>query len=178
MTKKKRLFLGLFIGLSAIFVLLAAGFIGVYASYRRPYREVVKESGLDANLVYAVMKAESGFQEDAKSRAGAVGLMQILPSTAQFVCKINGLPFDIEKLIDGEYNVKIGCLYLVYLLERFPVTETALCAYNAGEGTVSQWLADSTYSTDGLTLNEIPYRETRAYVKKIMKFRKIYEFLY
>ncbi|MDE6059164.1 MAG: lytic transglycosylase domain-containing protein [Clostridia bacterium] len=175
MTKKKRL-LWLFIGLTIILLLFAAVFIGFFVSYRRPYRETVKESGLDENLVYAVMKAESGFREGAKSRAGAIGLMQVLPSTAQFVCEINGLQFDIEKLTDGKYNVKIGCLYLTYLLERFPVTETALCAYNAGEGTVSQWLADTAYSTDGLTLIEIPYSETRAYVKKIMKFRKIYEF--
>lgn len=175
MTKKKRLF-WLSIGLTIILLLFATAFIGFFVSYRRPYRETVKESGLDENLVYAIMKAESGFCEAAKSRAGAIGLMQILPSTARFVCAINDLQFDVEKLTDGKYNVQIGCLYLAYLLERFPVMETALCAYNAGEGTVSQWLADTAYSTDGLTLIEIPYGETRAYVKKIRKFRKIYEF--
>ena len=104
--------------------------------------------------------------------------MQILPSTAEFVCEMNGLEFSPDKLNEGDYNVTIGCLYLNYLLKRFTVTETALCAYNAGEGTVSEWLSESAYSADGLTLKQIPYAETRSYIKKITKFRKIYEILY
>lgn len=174
---KKRLFV-LGMSLSILILLMATVFLGLYATHRRPYRKEVVESGLDENLVYAVMKAESGFQEDARSGAGAVGLMQILPSTAEFVCEMNGMEFEPGRLIDGEYNVKIGCLYLSYLMERFSAVETALCAYNAGEGTVAGWLADFKYSEDGVTLKEIPYGETRAYVKKIMKFHKIYEFLY
>lgn len=177
MTKRKRS-LCFAVGLVIVLVILIALFFGWRASYRRPYRNIVKESGLDESLVYAVMKAESGFNEEAKSNAGAVGIMQLMPSTAEFVCEMEGLEFNIARLKEGEYNVRLGCLYLIYLLKRFPAEETALCAFNAGEGTVSEWLADSEYSRDGITLEKIPYGETRAYVKKVIKFRKIYEFFY
>lgn len=157
---------------------LSAGiFLWIRSCYRRPYREVVERSGLSPALVYAVMKAESGFHEDAVSRAGAVGLMQVLPSTAEFICRGNGVEFDAERLREGEYNTQIGCLYLSYLMGRFE-EQTAIAAYNAGEGTVTEWLRDGRFSEDGKSLKEIPYPETAAYVKKVMKFRKKYLFFY
>lgn len=124
------------------------------------------------------MKAESNFDETAVSRAGAVGIMQIRPSTAEYICRRQGMEFHAEKLLEGNYNVTIGCMYLAYLLERFPDETTAICAYNAGEGTVRRWLADQTYSADGNILSEIPYAETRIYAKKVSDFRKIYEIFY
>ncbi len=159
--------------------LLAVGiFFGVKACFPVPYRDAVKESGLEPSLVYAVMKAESGFDEDAVSRSGAVGLMQLRPATARFICELTGVAFFEDKLTEGEYNLRLGCLYLKYLLQKFPVRETALAAYNAGEGTVGDWLTDPSCSKDGLTLTRIPYPETRGYLKKIKNFRKIYEFFY
>lgn len=146
-------------------------------SYRRPYREIVAESGVEEGLVFAVMKAESGFRESAVSEAGAVGLMQLLPATADFVCRKNGLSFVPERLSEGSYNVRLGCLYLRYLLERFP-EETALAAYNAGEGTVTKWLKNSEFTDDGVSLSRIPYPETARYVKKVEKYRKNYLFFY
>ena len=71
-------------------LLLAAMVLSFFAAFPRPYREIVGESGLDGALVYAVMKAESNFREDAESDAGAVGIMQLLPSTAAFVCEREG----------------------------------------------------------------------------------------
>lgn len=152
------------------------GIVG--ASFPRPYRNTVKESGLNAALVYAVMKAESNFNERAVSKAGAVGIMQILPSTAEFICSKEGIEFQAERLQEGDYNVEIGCKYLQYLLKRFSSADTAICAYNAGEGTVLKWLNDASLSRDGKRLTRIPYAETRGYLKKIRKFRKIYEILY
>lgn len=168
------------IPLLAFFILLMGAFaaaLGIKLSFPTPYREVVLAQPIEASLAYAVMKAESGFREDARSRAGAVGLMQLKPSTAEFICQIEQLPFSAERLTDGAYNIGLGCRYLKYLLERFSVQETALAAYNAGEGTVRGWLKNADYSADGLTLLEIPYSETRAYVKKVIKFKKIYEFM-
>ncbi len=162
--------------ISVFIILFALCFF--LASYRRPFRQTVEKSGVSPSLVYAVMKAESGFCENALSGAGAIGLMQLLPSTAEFICRKEGIVFKAERLYDGEYNVTLGCKYLAYLLNRFSAEETALAAYNAGEGTVFDWLSDSKYSTDGVTLKEIPYPETAQYVKKVEKFRKIYEFLY
>lgn len=122
---------------AALSVLLAA-YLWMRMNYRRPYPETVEESGLPPALVYAVVKAESGFDERAVSRAGAMGLMQLLPATAEFVCAREGTVFCEELLLDGKYNVGIGCKYLKYLLGKFPNEQTALCAYNAGEGTVSE----------------------------------------
>ncbi|MDE7158174.1 MAG: lytic transglycosylase domain-containing protein [Clostridiales bacterium] len=174
MKKKSRL-----VWLIVPIVLLFAAAVSLFAvksAFRRPYRDTVENFTLDRNLVYAVMKSESGFREDALSRAGAVGLMQIKPSTAEFICQRDDIPFDAEKLSQGEYNTELGCRYLLYLLERFPVCETAVAAYNAGEGTVSGWLKNAEYSADGRTLKRIPYPETERYVKKVIKFRKIYSF--
>lgn len=170
-----RIFLAVALGLAA---LICVVYFSVRSAFPRPYADVVEGCGLDACLVFSVMKAESGFREDAVSEAGAVGIMQIMPSTAEFVCRREGIPFDASRLKDGAYNTRLGCKYLAYLLKRFPVRETALAAYNAGEGTVSDWLNDRNYSSDGVTLDKIPYAETRGYVKKITKFTKIYEFYY
>lgn len=162
-------------GAGAILLLALCCF---FANFPRPYRKTVEGSGLPPALVYAVIKAESGFREDAESGAGAVGLMQLLPSTAAFVCEREKLLFESERLKEGDYNIVLGCRYLAYLLDKFPSVETALCAYNAGEGVVSEWLRDEKLSEDGVTLKTVPYAETAAYLKKIKKFRKIYEFLY
>ena len=167
--------------IAAILLLITAcitGFAVLRARFPRPYREIVAASGLDESLVYALIKAESGFNEEAVSRAGAIGLMQLMPSTAEYICAKEGIGFDRERLSDGAYNLTVGCAYLSYLLRRFSVEETALAAYNAGEGTVRDWLKDDSLSTDGKTLSRIPYPETESYVKKIKKYKKIYVFFY
>lgn len=161
-----------------VFLLLVLLFYGCRAFFPRPYRDEVQASGIDPSLIYAVVKTESNFDEKAVSRAGAVGLMQLMPATAQFICDRAGLVFDQKRLTDGAYNLKLGCLYLKYLIERFPVRETALAAYNAGEGTVKVWLADANYSADGKTLSRIPYPETENYLKKITKIKNFYDFFY
>ncbi len=161
---------------AAIF-LFTGGYFGVKAKYPLLYAETARACGVDPKLACAVMKAESGFRTDTVSRAGAVGLMQVLPSTAQFVCAREDIVYREELLTDGAYNVKIGCLYLAYLFDKFPKSEVALAAYNAGEGVVAEWLRDPNVS-DGLGLKKIPYAETRRYVKKVGKFRKIYDFFY
>ncbi len=168
--------------IAAIMALLLAGCLGALlfgcVSYRRPQRETVERSGVEPALVFAVMKAESGFREDAVSAAGAVGLMQLLPSTAEFICRKDRVPFEAERLTEGSYNAALGCRYLAYLMERFPVRGTALAAYNAGEGVVAEWLKSGEFSPDGKNLTHIPYPETARYVKKVEKFRKIYLFFY
>lgn len=163
------------LALAALSLLILSLFLCFPAAFPRPYRAVVEQSGLSPALVYAVMKAESNFEESAVSSAGAVGILQLRPSTAQFIAERSGIPFFPERLTDGEYNTRLGCAYLAYLLERFE-EETALAAYNAGEGTVQGWLSDPRCSEDGRTLFQIPYAETRRYLKKISFFRKIYGF--
>lgn len=164
-------------GLIALPLLLAALFFGVRGiCFPRPYREKLR--GKDSSLLYAVMKAESNFRENALSAAGAVGVMQLLPTTAEYICRLSGIPFEPERLWEGEYNAQVGALYLDYLIKRFERPETAVAAYNAGEGTVREWLSEKRCSEDGKTLSFIPYPETQRYLKKVMKFRKIYLFFY
>lgn len=163
---------------AGVLALAAALFFGVRAAFPRPYRTLAENSGLPSSLVYAVMKTESGFREDAESRAGAVGIMQLLPSTARFVCRLEGMDFSPERLKEGDYNVTLGCAYLRYLLGRFGGTAEALCAYNAGEGKTAEWLKNENYSDDGVRLRMVPYPETASYIKKVEKYRKIYEFFY
>lgn len=174
---KRRVKIGIFCTVLAA-VLCFSTFAALRARFPRPYREIINSSGLDPALVYGMMKAESGFDEKAESHAGAVGVMQLLPSTAKFICRREKIFYDETKLFDGEYNAQIGTLYVKYLFEKFSDPETVLAAYNAGEGTVSDWLSDETCSADGTKLLRIPYPETERYIKKIRKFRKFYQFLY
>lgn len=161
---------------AAIGILLFLIFLfSVFAcSFRRPCRKTVQKYAHFPALAFSVMKAESGFSKNAVSDAGAVGLMQLMPSTAKFVCERNEIPFEEERLQEGDYNAMLGCIYLNYLLSRFSDQETALAAYNAGEGTVSSWLKSGDCSDDGVHLKFIPYAETRNYIKKVLKYQKIY----
>ncbi len=127
-------------------------------------------------LVHSVIKAESNFNNKVKSSKGAVGVMQILPSTANFIVE----KYSLKKgdLYDAEYNILIGVFYIKYLEKKFLYVENVLAAYNAGEGNVIKWLKDIRYSNDGKSLDDIPFEETRNYVKRVKKFYKIYDFLY
>lgn len=156
----------------AFFLVYPSSFVPV--AFPKPYPDEVAESGLSPALVYSVIKAESNFCEDCISRAGAVGLMQLLPATAEFVCDRFSIGYEEERLTEGGYNVRVGTAYLRYLLGKFS-ERTALAAYNAGEGVVSEWLQDGAYSSDGVELAVIPYPETEQYLKKIGLYRKIYE---
>ena len=134
------------------------------------------EFEVDKALVFAVIKTESGFNKDAVSNKGAVGLMQLKPSTADYVAKKLG---ESEySLFDASDNIRLGVYYLKMLTVRFGDVKIALCAYNAGEGKVAQWLKDEKYSSDGKTLFSVPYKETADYLKKIEKTSKKYSKLY
>ncbi len=148
--------------------------------YPLKYRELIIESAdyfsLDRALVFATIKVESSFDKNAQSNKGAVGLMQITLSTAEYIAKrLNINEYDLQ---DENINVRFGCYYLRYLIDKFKNIETAICAYNAGEGNVSKWLKDSDYSEDQITLKTIPFKETEEYLKKIVKTFEKYKKLY
>ena len=114
----------------------------VKLSFPLKYAENVKtyaaRYNLDESLVFAVIKAESGFDKDKVSPKGAVGLMQIMPKTAEYVSKefFSGRKFDLTNPGD---NIELGCFYLAYLAEKFDNRAEILAAYNAGEGNVKLW---------------------------------------
>lgn len=131
---------------------------------------------LDRALVLSVVKVESGFDKNAVSGAGAIGLMQITEKTGEYIAsKLGVLDYDLTNVKD---NLNFGCFYLKYLLTKFSDIQTALIAYNAGEGRVVKWLKDSKFSDDGIRLKTIPYKETRDYITKINKNFSKYKELY
>ena len=149
----------------------------------RKYNEIVEKYTsvfhLDESLVYAVIFCESGFDPDAVSSAGAVGLMQVTEDTALWaVGKIAWLDEETFDLTNPEDNIAVGCWYLDWLNGSFDNQYTALAAYNAGHGKVSEWLSENEHSSDGIHLENIPYAETDKYVKKVYIVRTLYRLFY
>ena len=131
---------------------------------------------LSPALVASVINVESSFNEHAKSNKNAIGLMQIKLSTANYMNDLNNNEAIQESnLFSPKTNINLGCQYLRYLIDKFHNIETALAAYNAGETRVRTWLNSGIYSTDGVCLNYIPFKETKNYVKKINKNLKYYK---
>lgn len=151
-------------------------------TYKRDYSEFVEkyssEYSVPESLVYAVIKTESGFDKDAVSKAGNIGLMQLGDDTYTWISRVMGEEAPTGPIDDPETNIKYGTYYLHNLYKRFGDWDTALAGYNAGHGRVASWLDDKLYSTDGKTLTYIPIDETRNYVNKVNRAKEIYEKLY
>lgn len=135
---------------------------------------------LDVNLVYSVIRVESNFDSNALSRKEAKGLMQVSDVTGEWGASEIGMEsFQKELLYEPDVNIELGCWYLDRLINQYPKkVDTALAAYNAGSGNVSKWLKDAQYSSDGETLDKIPFPETSNYVKKVNFVKKMYDMLY
>ena len=146
-------------------------FIFFFNAYPLKYKDQIKiyskEANLKSALIASIINAESSFNTNAVSSKGAIGLMQIIPQTAKWVCEKNKIEYSYNKLFNAKYNIQIGCLYFSYLLNKFADEHTAICAYNAGEGTVANWLKNEEYSANGITLDKIPYIETKNYLSKV-----------
>ena len=145
------------------------------------YEEIIekyaKKYNIQEELVFAVINAESRFDKNAISNKGAIGLMQIMPETGQWLSeKLKLDDFSEEMLYTPEINIQLGCYYLGYLLEKFNDEKLALCAYNAGTTNVYRWLDNDKYSLDG-NIHTIPFKETNKYVKKIKILKKGYVIL-
>ena len=151
------------------------------ALYPLAYEDVIlacgREYDVPAALICGVIRRESRFRENATSRAGAYGLMQLTEPTFRELCAELGLA-STEEIMSPYHNVRCGIYYLRCLYDRYGSWETALAAYNAGLGNVDRWLEDPRYTADGKTLHTIPYRETAAYVQDVLKTKEIYYILY
>lgn len=148
--------------------------------YREEIINYSKEFQVDPYLVAAIMKVESNFDPYAQSHKGAMGLMQIMPSTGNWVAKEISLDnFYLQELYVPEVNIKIGTWYLQTLSNQFNGDiHLILAAYNGGSGNVSKWLLDKRYSNDGKNLEYIPFRETRNYVEKVLFYYNLYRRIY
>jgi soluble lytic murein transglycosylase len=153
-------------------------------SFPRGYRDIVaayaKKYGVDELLVYSVIREESRFQKDAVSPADAVGLMQLIPPTARVVASQIGISgFTTEMLTIPRINIEMGIFYLSQVLDRFNGdVEFALASYNAGPGRASDW-QDQFYGLEKDELiEEIPFRETRNYIRRILRSYGAYKAIY
>jgi soluble lytic murein transglycosylase len=172
--------------LVAMIIAVAAGSRYVIKENFFPYkyREYVDtysaQYNLDPLFVLAVIKTESKFDEDAKSHKNAVGLMQITVATGEWAAKEMGYStFSKENLYDEEYNIRMGCWYLRRLSDTFDGDlDLAVAAYNAGPTNVQSWLQNEKYSSNGKSIDYIPFGETKKYVDKVNAYYHIYEYFY
>lgn len=146
------------------------------------YEETINKNAtlnhLDANLIIALMREESHFNPKAQSGAGAVGLMQILPSTALHVASIKNINYQGKSsLLNPQDNIQLGSAYINYLNDKNENMAYTVASYNAGPGAVSRWKANSDYDIDEFIEN-IPYIETQNYVKKVFRSYWCYKRLY
>ncbi len=161
---------------------LFGGIAGIDRHLRQRREDAVYDTVLTAAAAYhvspamilAVISTESDFRADALSPVGAMGLMQLMPETFAFLRdeKLKEALAD-DAVWDVAVNIRYGTFYLSYLFERFGAWETALAAYNAGEGRVAEWLNDPLLS-DGNTLLTIPYEETENYVAVTLSAYRTY----
>ncbi len=174
---KKNIILSLAISSLIIVGVLLAGY-GVYQlSYPVKYEaEIAKysdEFGVEEELIYAIISAESGFNENAESRVGAKGLMQLMPTTAAFVAyDLLELDSFLETdLYDAETNIMLGSRYLKYLLDKFEDSDYAIIAYNAGETNLLSFIRNDEIEEGS---NFTPFKETNAFLEKVKKNMRIY----
>ncbi len=143
-----------------------------------------KKFGVDVCLVYGVIRTESGFDPNAVSQAGAIGLMQLMPDTFTWLQNYR-TDFMPEKLLDSselykpDVNIEYGTYLLRYLLDRYDGdVSLAIIAYNAGYGNVDNWLADGTIPKSGVTSEQIPFTETANYLTRVTEAMENYRELY
>lgn len=146
--------------------------------YKKKYSEYVTKYAqkyeVDENLIYALIKAESNFEADAESNKNAKGLMQLMYSTAEDVAKKSGIELTEDNILEPDININIGIKYISILLDKYGCVEVALAAYNAGSGNVDKWIANGTIKSDGSDIENVPFKETNNYVRKILRDYKIY----
>lgn len=195
MSKKKRI--GLAVSVSCVCALLLALAILTFVWVRvwEPQRERLmyplryeeellaasEEFAIDPCMLAALVYCESSFRADAVSSVGAIGLMQIMPETGEWLATKIDLPepYTTESLYDPATNLRLGCWYLDFLHDRYDGRwQEALTAYIAGQGQVDQWLEDPELSADGQSLDVIPGRDVKEYAAKVMRAHEKYKEIY
>lgn len=174
------------IALILILVLIVTGAVtcrsALKALYPHKYADIVEkysaQYGVDENLIYAVIRTESSFRTDAGSEVGAAGLMQIMPETFEWLCMRMGVQAQFPELYEPDTAIRFGTYLLHLLQDEFGDTRTLLAAYHAGSGQVSGWLRDASVSSDGKTLERIPFPDTAHYVQKVERAMKMYTKIY
>jgi soluble lytic murein transglycosylase-like protein len=143
-------------------------------AYPRDVLRAAAAESVSAALLWAIMRQESAYDRGARSRAGALGLLQLMPATAS---QLAGRAVPEDSLADAGLNVRLGARYVRALLREFGDARAVLASYNAGEDAVRRWRRDGS-PIDDEWVERIPYRETRDYVKQVYAAWRRYEALY
>ncbi len=154
------------------------------AAWPRPFEETVRtavdEFGFDAALVYAIMREESTYRPEVESPAGARGLMQLIPPTAERSASALGVEaFGPDRLYDPAVNVRFGTFYLRQLGQQFQDSRPhMIAAYNAGPDIVERWLARGGSMPTDRFVDSVPYTETRCYLRRVLRSYRMYQLVY
>ena len=153
---------------------------GYPKGYAAEIEPLAKSANLDPYFVYALIRQESRFQPGVVSPAGAIGVMQLMPATAVKLAKARGQTnLDLSRLVDPPLNINLGILYLRFLTQLFPENLAyVIASYNAGEEAVARWVGGDAPADREVFIEEIPYQETRHYVKKVLQNYWNYRWFY
>lgn len=178
--------------MKVVAVLAALVFLGVgLAVYRQVVRSLypihygsaiersARESAVDPFLLASMIRVESDFRPSARSSKGARGLMQILPSTGHWIAqKLRIEGFTEAYLDEPEANIRMGAWYVAELTREFGATIPAIAAFNAGRGNVRKWMDQGRWDGSARRLDDLPFRETRVYVRRVINARSWYHRVY
>ena len=150
--------------------------------YKKEYNEYVEkysiQYGVDENLVYSIIKNESKFDSNAVSTSEAKGLMQIMDNTVKDIANgIDEMEYDNIDIFDPETNIHLGVNYLSELLEKYGNVPLAVAAYNAGIGNVDKWIQNGVLDENGTDIENIPFKETNLYVRKVLRDYEIFSLI-
>ena len=187
--RRKRIAAGKLAALILCFVLVIGSvvFLGGRAvlravfplEYTSEVEAAADEYDVPRALLYAVLHTESGFDPNAESHAGALGISQITPETFEWLQTRTDETLPTDALYEPETAIRYAAVFLDLLLTEFDGDiPTAVAAYHAGRGQVNNWLSDTRYSADGKTLDAIPTSATDHYVYKVQRAMRIYQNLY
>ena len=181
--KKRKVIIVCLIIIVLIFALYRLQKIVLRKLFPLEYSEIVykysEENNVDPLLIFSIIKTESNFKRSVSSSSGAIGLMQLMPDTAIEVLNEIGDTYIVnEQLYNPEQNIKVGIKYYCFLNKKYGNMELALASYNAGIGNVDKWIKDGIIKEDGSNIENIPYKETNNYVRKILRNYRIYKYLY
>ena len=138
-----------------------------------------KEYDVPVYLVLSIIKSESSFNRNAVSSVGARGLMQITEETFNWLKSKKGEEtHQFDDMFNPDINIDYGVFFLSLLQKEFSEEKTVIAAYHAGMNKVSEWLCAPPYSSDGVSLSQIPFKDTRHYVIRVYDTKKMYETLY
>jgi soluble lytic murein transglycosylase len=146
--------------------------------YESGLRKAATKNNVDPMFVAAIIRQESVFQSQAVSPAGAVGLMQVLPKTGKSLARRLKLPYSRARLMNPDYNLQLGSLYVSDLLKQFSSPEAMLAAYNAGEDRSILWQGERNFEDAAEFAEGIPFTQTREYIQIVMRNAQLYRTLY